>query len=265
MSDNLSSPGLGSYAETCILGVKVHSISLENLLDRIARGCVENRKLVVANINVHAVNLAYRQPWFRDFLNHCDVVFCDGFGIKWAARFLAGTQLYRYTPPDWFPELARMCARENLTMYFLGARPGVAERAAVNLSAQAPGLRVVGMHDGFFARTPGSTEQQKVIEEINQIRPNLLVVGFGMPAQEAWIQEHLDELNINVALPVGAFFDYAAGEVTRAPRWMTDHGLEWLGRLLIEPGRLWRRYVLGNPLFLWRVLLQKLGMLRFDD
>jgi N-acetylglucosaminyldiphosphoundecaprenol N-acetyl-beta-D-mannosaminyltransferase len=87
------------------------------------------------------------------------------------------------------------------------------------------------------------------------------VVGFGMPAQEKWILENWNSLNVHIVFPVGAFFDYLAGDVVRAPRWMTDHGLEWLGRLLIEPRRLWKRYVIGNPLFIWRVLLQKLKMI----
>ena len=88
---------------------------------------------------------------------------------------------------------------------------------------------------------------------------------MGVPAQEFWIEDHFGALDTRIILPLGACLDFYTGQVKRAPRWMTDHGLEWLGRLIIEPGRLWKRYILGNPLFLYRVLLQKFGLVRFDD
>lgn len=101
-----------------------------------------------------------------------------------------------------------------------------------------------------------------VIEKINKVRPNILLVGFGMPVQEYWLQENWEKIDTNIALTGGAVFDYLSGELRRAPRWMTDHGLEWLGRLIIEPRRLWKRYIIGLPLFFLRVLLFKLGLLK---
>ena len=95
----------------------------------------------------------------------------------------------------------------------------------------------------------------------NAVKPNILIVGFGTPLKERWLMENWDRIEVNVALTGGAVFDYVSGELRRAPRWMTDHGLEWLARLIIEPCRLWKRYLIGNPLFLWRVLKQRLGLL----
>jgi N-acetylglucosaminyldiphosphoundecaprenol N-acetyl-beta-D-mannosaminyltransferase len=177
--------------------------------------------------------------------------------VKWGARLVGGDLPYRYTPPDWFPRLVEVCAAHEHTLYFLGAHPGVAERAADQLRAALPGLQVVGTQHGYFDRSAGSAENAVVVRAINAVRPDLLVIGLGQPAQERWLTENWTDLNARVALPVGAMFDYLTGEVRRAPRWMTDHGLEWLGRLLVEPGRLVQRYLVGIPLFLWRLLKQR--------
>ena len=118
---------------------------------------------------------------------------------------------------------------------------------------------VAGADHGYFNKAFDNLENDRVVNNINDVRPNILFVGFGMPMQERWIMENRDRLDVNVIMPVGAMFDYLAGTVPRAPKWMTDHGLEWLGRLIIEPRRLWKRYLIGNPFFLWRVLKQKFG------
>jgi N-acetylglucosaminyldiphosphoundecaprenol N-acetyl-beta-D-mannosaminyltransferase len=140
-------------------------------------------------------------------------------------------------------------------MFFLGTQQPIVEKAARVLKESYPDLKILGVHNGFFDKEPKSLENEEVLSRINSVNPDILVVGFGMPLQEKWIMENLDRLQIKVVIPVGAFFDYLAGETPRAPRWMTDNGLEWLGRLIIEPRRLWKRYVIGNPLFIWRVFI----------
>ncbi len=243
------------FEQILILGVRVDVISLDELLKYVLFIIQDGKKAIIAYVNVHAINIAHEIGWFRNFINHSQVVFCDGFGVKWAARFLKGKQLQRFTPPDWFGRLAEECARLGISMFFLGTRQEVVEKAAAALKGIYPELKIVGAHHGFFEKTMMGPENQAVLARINALKPDILVIGFGMPAQEKWILENWNELNVRVILPVGAFIDYLAGEVVRAPRWMTDNGLEWLGRLTIEPGRLWKRYVLGNPLFLWRVFV----------
>lgn len=245
-----------------ILGVNIRTSSLEDILQFITSEDIKNQIKVVTYANIHALNLAYSLPWFRDFLNRSDVVFCDGVGVQLGARLLGQRLPQRFTPPDWLGRLAALCAERGFSIYLLGARSGIAEKAAAKLKQASPGLIVAGTHHGYFDKTPGSAENEAVIAKINRLSPDLLLVGFGMPLQERWLAENLQRLNVRVALPVGAAFDYVSGEVRRAPRWMTDHGLEWLGRLVIEPRRLWKRYLIGIPLFFWRVLLQRLGLLR---
>jgi N-acetylglucosaminyldiphosphoundecaprenol N-acetyl-beta-D-mannosaminyltransferase len=245
-----------------LLGVRIHAITLDQLLDQIERYVQQRQHALIAYANVHGVNLACEQPWFRDFLNQSDIVFCDGFGVKWGARLLGQQIPHRFTPPDWIDQLAALCARNGYRLFLLGARPGVAERAAQRLREAHPEVQVAGVHHGYFDKTPGSQENEAVVRSINAAQPDVLILGFGMPLQERWLQENWPHLAAHVALTGGAVFDYIAGEVRRGPRWMTDNGLEWLARLLIEPQRLWRRYLMGNPVFVWRVLRQRIQQQR---
>ena len=121
-----------------------------------------------------------------------------------------------------------------------------------------PNLGIVGIHHGYFDHTSGSSENETVIQQINAANPDVFVVGFGMPLQEWWLKENWDRVNADVAITLGAIFDYVSGELRREPRFLTDNGFEWLARLFIEPRRLWRRYMVGNPVFLMRVLVQRL-------
>lgn len=236
-----------------VLGVRVHSIPVSELIDRSVKAIKRDDKIIVSYSNIHAMNLAYEQERFRNFLNRAAYVFCDGVGVKLGARLSGQSLDYRYTPPDWIDDLCAVCAEQGLTMYFLGAKEGVAERAAQKQMKKYPALQVVGSYHGYFDKAPDSEGTRQVVDAINRLKPNILVVGFGMPLQEYWIESTFDQLDINLALPVGALFDYIVGDVYRAPRWITDNGLEWLARLVVEPRRLWRRYIIGNPKFFWRV------------
>lgn len=251
----------GVSAQVSILGVKVAPVRVPELLAHIGH-CIEaGRRALVLNVNVHALNLAWNEPWLRSFLNAADLVFCDGAGVILAARMLGQRIPERITYADWMWQLAAYAEERGFTIFLLGARPGVAELAACKLTKRFPGLRIVGSYHGYFDKTADGRENQEVIQKINCARPDILVVGFGMPLQERWLMENWRRLDAHVLLTGGAVFDYVSGSLRRAPRWMTDHGLEWLGRLCVEPRRLWRRYLVGNPLFLWRVIRQRLGLL----
>jgi len=206
-----------------ILGVKVNPLSVNELHACIANLIENNEKTIIANVNVHALNLAFRQSWLRDFFNTAPIVFCDGFGVKLGAKLLGHHIPERITYADWMWQIASFASKRGFSFYFLGARKGIAENAA----------------------------------------SCLVVLGFGMPLQERWLSENWGKVHANIALTGGAVFDYISGELKRGPKFLIDNGFEWLARLVIEPKRLWRRYVLGNPLFLSRVVLQKIGLLKF--
>jgi N-acetylglucosaminyldiphosphoundecaprenol N-acetyl-beta-D-mannosaminyltransferase len=240
-----------------MLGVRIDRVTLPQLLAYIEQRIQQRQRTIITHANVHAMNMAYEQPWFRDFLNQSDLNFCDGVGVRWGARLLDVEIPARITYADWTWDLAAFAAQRGYRIFLLGSRPGVAWRAANCLRDQAPGLQITGVHHGYFDKTPGSPENESVIQYINAVKPDILLIGFGMPLQERWLRENWPHLHAHVALTGGAVFDYVSGEVRRGPRWMTDNGFEWLARLIIEPRRLWRRYLWGNPLFLWHVLCQR--------
>ena len=233
-------------------------ISVVELHAKILKTVRRGEHAPVLNVNVHALNLCYRDPALRAFFNAAPVVFCDGVGVMFAARILGRRLPERITYADWAWELASFAESEGISLFFLGARPGIAQKAAVRLLARHPELRVVGIHHGYFDHAPQSPENETVLEEINAVRPDILLLGFGMPSQERWLMHNWDRIDARVALTGGAVFDYVSGELERGPRLLTDNGFEWLARLFIEPKRLWRRYLVGNPLFLLRVLKQRL-------
>lgn len=257
-------PHLHHMPAACLFGVQLHDISLDDLHRAVIEVVLAKQRAVVANVNIHAMNLAYERPWLRKFLNRADIVFCDGFGVKWGVRLLGHNISHRYTPPDWIEQLSEIGCEYSFSFFFLGARPGVAEKAAARLKERLPNLQIVGTNHGYFEKTSGNRENEAIIQKINTAKPNILVVGFGMPLQERWLMENWDRLEVNVAITAGALFDYISGRLVRAPRWMTHHGFEWMGRLVIEPRRLWRRYLIGNPLFVWRVIKERLGLLCFE-
>jgi len=212
--------------------------------------------------NVHVLNTAYRDSELRRILNQAHLIYCDGAGVKLGARLLGHHLPERMTGADWVYDLCRSCERTGATLYFLGGEPGVADDAAQVLTARYPALAIVGAHHGHYDHN--GPQNDAVIAEINALRPDILFVGFGTPLQEKWLDHYSELLDVPVIWAVGALVDFVAGNKPRAPQWMLDHGLEWLYRLWSEPQRLWKRYIVGNPLFLWRVLMQRFGKLRLE-
>ena len=241
-----------------VLGVEVDPVIVTELHERILAAVRKGGRALILHVNAYALNLCYRDSDLRSFFNAASVVFCDGAGVMLAARILGRGLPERITYADWTWQFASFAERESLSLFFLGARPGVAEKAATRLQQRYPNLKIVGVQHGYFDRTIGAPENEAVLSKINSTRPDMLLLGFGMPLQERWLMQNWDCLDVRVALTGGAAFDYISGELRRGPHFLTDNGFEWLARLFIEPKRLWRRYVIGNPLFLLRVLKQRL-------
>jgi N-acetylglucosaminyldiphosphoundecaprenol N-acetyl-beta-D-mannosaminyltransferase len=155
------------------------------------------------------------------------------------------------TGADWIWGLAALCEQGGQSIYLLGSDPPIAREAAARLHRWYPGLRIAGAHHGYFDLD--SPHNERVLEDIRATRPDIVLVGMGTPKQELWVDRYADETGGAVAWTVGALFDYVSGRTPRAPRWLADNGLEWIFRLAIEPSRMWRRYLVGNPIFLTRV------------
>ncbi|MBW3595190.1 MAG: WecB/TagA/CpsF family glycosyltransferase [Actinobacteria bacterium] len=234
-----------------ILGVPIARLTPKEAIAAVERLYDNAEPAFVVHANAHTLNLAYEDPGFLNVLRRADLVLNDGKGVMLAAR-IHGHRFPRDLNGNFFaPLLLRKAADNGWRVFFLGAGPGVAERAAATLHERIPGLHVVGTLDGYF------DSNDRAIDAIKQSGAEVLLVGMGNPLQEKWIDRCLDRTGARVAIGVGAFFDFVTGEVPRAPEWMNRFGLEWVHRLLQEPKRMWRRYLLGNPKFVWRNLKQR--------
>jgi N-acetylglucosaminyldiphosphoundecaprenol N-acetyl-beta-D-mannosaminyltransferase len=248
------------YAPVYVLGVQVHPYpTVDALHDDLYEIIKNNPHKLVLNVNAHALNLAYEQEWLRSLLNRAEIVFCDGKGVMLGASLLGGYIPINIGYGRWIWKLSEFLVEHDLSIYLVGGRPGVADKAAEKLQETYPKLRIVGMHHGYFDKSAGSRENLCVIDDINRVQPDVLLVCFGMPFQEEWLMRNWDSLQVKVALTGGAALDYTAAIVPRAPLWVSAIGMEWCWRLVIEPRRLWRRYILGNPKFLYRIACERLA------
>ena len=213
-----------------------------------------DRPALAAYANAHTLNLASRDEAYRGVLRSADIVLNDGAGLAIAGRMFGRPFPDNLNGSDFNPVILEEAAARGWPVFFLGARPGVADEAARRLSERIPGLKVCGTCDGYFA----PSESGDVARTVAESGAGLLMVAMGNPRQEMWLAQHLPATGARLGVGVGAFLDFSAGVVPRAPAWMNCLWLEWLYRLLQEPRRMWRRYVVGNPLFLARVLRARL-------
>lgn len=241
-----------------ILGVQVAHIDRQRALAEIEKLGEQQSPASVYYANAHALNLATADTTYRLTLRRSDLVLNDGAGLAIAAWAQRAPFPENLNGSDLNPQILRIAARRGWPVYFLGAKPGVAVRAAEILSNDVPELRIVGCQNGYFP----PSETTNVISAIRTSRARVLMVAMGNPLQERWIEYHLRETGATLGIGVGAFLDFVAGVVPRAPWWMNRIGMEWCYRLVQEPSRLWRRYVLGNPVFIGRVLTESLQIRR---
>jgi N-acetylglucosaminyldiphosphoundecaprenol N-acetyl-beta-D-mannosaminyltransferase len=229
------------------------------MLDRITSWVADYRRTPsserhsrrVMYANAHVLNQTHMVPELRRILRTSDLVYCDGYGVRLAARLLDVESPHRMTGADWIWDLAALCEERDLSLYLLGSDHGIAARASEQLRAKHPALRIAGTHHGYF--DPDSPHGERVLEDIEATAPDIVLIGMGSPKQELWADAVADRSPSPVLWTVGALFDYVSGQVPRAPSWLADNGWEWIFRLAVEPRRMWKRYLLGNPAFLVRV------------
>jgi N-acetylglucosaminyldiphosphoundecaprenol N-acetyl-beta-D-mannosaminyltransferase len=182
------------------------------------------------------------------------LLFADGIGMRMASKLAGFSLKANVNGTDLFPFICRDAATSQIKLALLGARPGIAQRCADNMQKQFPGLNVVWIHDGYFDRN----NEENIIQAINESGAQILFVAMGVPMQELWIANNADKLNVPVILGVGALFDFYSGAVPRAPLRMRKLGLEWLFRFILEPRRMFARYIIGNQIFIIRILWRRL-------
>lgn len=212
-------------------------------------------KLKLFFINAHVVNVAYFNKKLQQVLRSPSINFADGIGLWIAGKLLYQISLKNFNGTDFGITILEWCARNNLNVFFFGATEGIAKEAKIKIENNIVGLKIVGTHPG---KIDNDRQKEEIINKINSSGTHVLYVCLGVPKQEIWIHENIDKLNIKLALGLGAFFDFHAKKIKRAPTFMRVIRMEWLYRLYKEPKRLFIRYVLGNPFFLINVLIYKI-------
>lgn len=251
-----SSSRAEALAYLLILGVRADCISMAGALARIEAMIDEHRQhggaaAQIITVNPEFVWAARKDAAFRETINRAALVLPDGMGIVWASRILGHPFPERVTGADLLPLLAERCAGRGYRLFLLGAGPGVAEETARILQQRFPGLQIAGAYGG----SPAPAEADQILDVIRAARPDVLTVAYGAPKQDLWIRQHaqaLGEAGVGIAIGVGGAYDFIAGRVARAPRWMQRAGLEWLFRLLRQPRRAWRmRALLPMGALVW--------------
>lgn len=245
-----SSPLSNAPREFRLLDIRVDNISWMSAVHRILAPHHAERCRLVYFVNAHCVNVSARDAAYRAALREADLVLPDGTGVRWGANRENVALRENLNGTDLFPDLCEKAAQDGLSIFLLGGEPGIAKAAAENMQSRYPALRVAGTQDGFFA--PES--EAELIDRINRSGADVLFVGMGVPLQELWIQRHARSLKVRSALAVGGLFDYYSGKVKRAPLLFRRLGQEWVWRLMQEPVRLARRYLLGNAIYLWSIV-----------
>jgi N-acetylglucosaminyldiphosphoundecaprenol N-acetyl-beta-D-mannosaminyltransferase len=236
-----------------ILGVGVDNLTHGEALERmeaLLHGGSGPRQ--VSFVYANCLNQAYSDPRYRQVLNDSKLILADGTGLRIASLVLGQSVRDNQCGTDVIPSFLRRVNARGGSIFLLGSRPEVAAGAAERIKREFPAVAVGGVQHGYFE------DDAAVVAKINAARPDILLVGMGVPRQELWIADRLPRLNARICIGVGAFFDYYSGSMPRAPRWMLRAGMEWVYRLYCEPRRLWRRYLVGNFLFLTRIYRQLL-------
>jgi exopolysaccharide biosynthesis WecB/TagA/CpsF family protein len=245
-----------------VLGILIGAVDYEAAVECVVRAARECRPFALSPLAVHGLMTGVLDREHKYRLNHFDLLVPDGQPVRWALNFLYRAQLRdRVYGPNLMLAVCSRAAQDGLGIYLYGSSTNVVSRLKEFLASRFPGLQIAGAEPSKFRRL-SAEEKTDLATRIRKSGAAIVFVGLGCPRQEIWAYEFRELLSMPI-LAVGAAFPFLAGQVPQAPKWMQDHGLEWLFRLWAEPRRLWRRYVLLNPAYLFLVALQAIGLVRF--
>ncbi len=216
------------------------------------------KKLLINTINAHSYNVAQKDKEFAEALEHSDVLLPDGISIVFAIKLLKGIRLTKIAGADLFMYEMNRLDNQSGRCFFLGSSESTLERISEKIRTDFPNVLVSGYSPPFKPEFTTS-DNKKMISLINQSKPDVLFIGMTAPKQEKWAYIHFNELEVGHICCIGAVFDFYSGKIDRAPKWIISLGLEWFFRLIKEPRRLWRRYLIGNSMFIWSILKEKIN------
>jgi len=236
------------------MGVPMHPWTMDETLDEIFRRLDEGKFTQHVVVNVAKLVKMQTDIHLRNAILACDIINIDGMGVVWGARFLGFDIPERVAGIDLFLNLLKLASERDEPVYFLGAKPEVIEQAVVNLKRRFPRLTISGWHDGYFW-----DNEHDVVSDIHSLEASMLFVGISSPKKEQFINRWCDRLGVKFVMGVGGTFDVMAGITRRAPIWMQNAGLEWFYRVIQEPRRMWKRYLVTNSKFIWMLAREKMN------
>ena len=245
-----------------VLGVAMSAMNLDLATQAVIEACAARRKGYVCVTGVHGITEAQNDPIFKSTLNNAFLNTCDGMPLVWEGRRAHGAWVGRVYGPDLMLRIMDATRDGKFTHYFYGGAPGVADQLQAAMERRFPGVQILGTHCPPF-RLLDEGERAALIADVAEKKPDLFWVGLSTPKQERFMAEFLPVLDTTVMFGVGAAFDFHTGRMKEAPRWMMRCGLQWLHRLCSDPKRLWRRYGVIVPTYLFRIFLQRTGLKKY--
>lgn len=228
------------------LNTKVDNITMDQALGKIDELVINKKPSYVVTPNVDHIVKLENDNEFRKVYEDADLILTDGQPLIWISKLIKSPIIEKVSGSDLFPKVCELASKKGYKVFLLGAAEGVAKMATDKLMVKYQGLDVVGNYSPPFGFEKDETETNKIIKMINEVKPDILAVGLGAPKQEKFIWKFKDKLNVPVSLAIGASIDFEAGNIKRCPRWMQNRGLEWFYRLLKEPKRMFKRYIIDD-------------------
>jgi N-acetylglucosaminyldiphosphoundecaprenol N-acetyl-beta-D-mannosaminyltransferase len=252
-------PAVAPFPRANVLGVGISALNLQLAAEAVVQAIERKSRGYICVTGVHGVSEAQNDHAFGRILNHAFLNTPDGMPMVWMGRLQGFRDMGRVYGPDLMLKICEISATRGFTHFFYGGAPGVANELKVRLEQRFPGLKIAATYSPPFR--PLTVEEESDLQNIvTECRPDIIWVGLSTPKQEKFMADHYQKLDTTLLIGVGAAFDFHAGRVRQAPKWMQRSGLEWLFRLCSEPRRLWRRYLKNNPLFVWRAFCQFTGL-----
>lgn len=229
-----------------LLNTYINNVTMSETVEAIEQMIAVDKKSYVVAINVDVVMKIEHDSYLKKITDHADMVLVDGKPLIWISKIHKKPIKEKVSGSDLVPKLCKVAAEKGYSIFILGGKDGVAEKAKKRLEIQHPGIKIVGTYAPPFGFEKNKTELNKINQMITEVHPDLLIACFGCPKQEKWIYENYSKYDAKVSVCAGATVDFLAGNVNRAPQWMANHGFEWLYRFSQEPKRLFKRYFIDD-------------------
>lgn len=241
-----------------MVGIRIDALTLAQVLALFDDYIKNGDSHQVSFVNAHSVYECAKSIEMKNLINQSELVLADGISIVWGSRILGNRLPGRLAGPDVMESLCAQADQKGYRVFLMGTSWGNLDRLKKAVMQRWPNIPDVGVYSPPMADRLREDETQKILARLHSFKPDILFVGMSCPKQERWIAENKSRLDVPVCLAVGAAFDFMSGKIPRAPKWLRDHGLEWLHRLWCEPRRLWKRYLLGNSVFIFLLMREKL-------